>query len=150
MSPYRGPVDLARRFLPLLGTWTGLERLEAAGATPTTARASLALRLDVASTAVVSDYRQVRDDGAEMSAHGVFRAGPGPGQVRWWLFDSAGGPPVVATGGWEEDALVLEQSGRRHRLRASGDHCEQQVCLRSSDGSWHPVMSGRYRRMSGH
>jgi hypothetical protein len=145
-------VDLARRFLPLLGTWTGLERLDPdADATPTTARASLALRLDVASTVVVSDYRQVRADGAELSAHGVFQAGPGPAEVRWWLFDSTGRPPAVATGWWDQDALVLDQAGRRHRLWASGDVFEQQVTTRTGpDGSWRPVLTGSYRRMSGH
>ena len=145
-------MDLARRFLPLLGTWTGLERLDAApGTAPTTARASLVLRLDVASTVVVQDYRQVRDDGAELSAHGVFQAGPGPAEVRWWLFDSTGRPPVVATGWWEEDALVLEQPGRRHRLRAAGDLFEQQVSTATGpDGSWRTVLTGSYRRISGH
>ena len=145
-------MDLARRFLPLLGTWTGLERLDAApGTAPTTARASLVLRLDVASTVVVSDYRQVREDGAELSAHGVFQAGPGPDEVRWWLFDSTGRPPVVSTGRWEEDALVLEQPGRRHRLRATGDLFEQVVTTRTApDGGWQPALTGSYRRMSGH
>ena len=145
-------MDLARRFLPLLGTWTGLERLDGApGTAPTTARASLVLRLDVASTVVVWDYRQVRENGGELSAHGIFQAGPGPAQVRWWLFDSTGRPPVVATGWWEQEDLVLEQPGRRHRLRAAGDLFEQVVSTRTGpDGAWQPALTGSYRRMSGH
>ena len=143
-------MDLARRFLPLLGTWTGLERLDGAGA-PATARASLALRLDVAATVVLQDYRQVRDDGAELSAHGVFQAGSGPAEVRWWLFDSTGRPPVVATGWWDQDALVLDEDGRRRRLWAAGDLFEQQVSTRTGPGGgWRPILTGSYRRISGH
>jgi hypothetical protein len=141
-------VDLAARLLPLLGTWTGLERLEADDEATSTARASLVLRLDVGGTAVVQDYRQVRADGAELTAHGVFRP-TGPDQLTWWLFDSGGGPPALAAGGFTGDALMLVGETRRHRFRGAGDELELQVDRR--DGvEWRPVLSGRYRRLSGH
>jgi phosphate-selective porin len=143
-----GPVDLAARFLPLLGTWTGLERLDPGSGHDATARASLVLRLDLGGTAVVQDYRQVRDDGLEQTAHGVFRAS-GPAEVTWWRFDSAGDRPALATGGFVDDALVLEGEGRRHRFRGAGDDLEQRV-ERWRAGAWEPVLSGRYRRLSGH
>ena len=141
-------MDLAARSLPLLGTWTGLERLSAADGATTTARASLVLRLDVGGTAVVADYRSVRADGAELSAHGVLRV-TGPEEVTGWLFDSAGGAPAVLTGRLDDAGLELHGHGRRHRLRGAGDTLEQEVA-RSGDGGWSPRLEGRYRRLSGH
>ena len=141
-------MDLARCFLPLLGTWTGLERLPLDDGDPVTARASLVLRLDVSGTAVVQDYRQVRSDGTEFTAHGVFRPVE-PDQIRWWLFDSTGGEPALATGRFDGGALVLESPDRRHRFRGQGDDLEQQVDARTAAG-WRPALAGRYRRLSGH
>jgi len=141
-------VDLAARFLPLLGTWTGLERLPVEAGEAVTARASLVLRLDLGGTAVLQDYRQVRSDGVELTAHGVFRAA-GSEQVDWWLFDSADALPARATGRLADGALVLESEDRRHRFRGQGDDLEQQVDLRTEAG-WRPVLSGRYRRLTGH
>ncbi|SDT27764.1 hypothetical protein SAMN04488543_3539 [Friedmanniella luteola] len=140
-------MDLAADFLPLLGTWTGLERLGADADAPT-ARASLVLRLDVDGTAVVQDYRQVRADGAELTVHGVFRV-TAPGQVGWWRFDSAGGPPALATGGVRAGVLELTDADQRHRFRREGDELGQQVERRDGDG-WRPVLNGRYRRLTGH
>lgn len=142
------PVDLAARFLPLLGTWTGLEHLQVEGLGGVSARASLVLRLDVGGTAVVQDYRQVRADGVELTAHGVFRVVE-PEQVAWWLFDSEGNLPALATGRFTEGALVLEGDGRRHRFSGEGDDLEQRVDRRTQAG-WQTVLNGRYRRLSGH
>lgn len=140
-------MDLAARFLPLLGTWTGLERLPVEGGEPVTARASLVLRLDVGGTAVLQDYRQVRSDGGELTAHGVFRA-TSEG-VDWWLFDSTAPLPARAAGRFADGALVLEGEDRRHRFHGAGDELEQQVDRRTPAG-WRAVLSGRYRRLSGH
>ena len=141
-------MDLAARFLPLLGTWTGLEHLQVEGLGATTARASLALRLDVGGTAVVQDYRQVRADSAELTAHGVFRVVE-PEQVGWWLFDSENDLPALATGRFTEGVLVLEGQGRRHRFRGEGDDLEQRIDRWTQSG-WQSLLNGRYRRLSGH
>ncbi|GAA1432728.1 hypothetical protein GCM10009616_22930 [Microlunatus lacustris] len=141
-------MDLAARFLPLLGTWTGLERLPVEAGDPLTARASLVLRLDLGGTAVLQDYRQVRSDGVELTAHGVFRSAVSE-HVDWWRFDSSSGPPARATGWFADGALVLEAEDRRHRFRGQGDDLEQQVDLRTAAG-WRPALVGRYRRLTGH
>ena len=49
--------------------------------------------LDVQGRVVVQDYRQVRSDGAEFSAHGVFMIIADDSRIGWWLFDSYGQPP---------------------------------------------------------
>ncbi|CAA9303111.1 MAG: hypothetical protein AVDCRST_MAG48-1490 [uncultured Friedmanniella sp.] len=141
-------MDLTARSLPLLGTWTGLERRTAADGGTTSARASLVLRLDVGGTAVVADYRSVQEDGAELTAHAVLRV-TGPDQVTGWLFDSAGGAPDVLTGHLDQAGLELYGHGRRHRVRGAGDTLEQEVA-RSADDGWRPRLEGRYRRLSGH
>ena len=143
-------------FLPLLGTWTGLERHEASPAGPaTTARASLVLKLDVAATLVVQDYRRVQADGAELSGHGVFRAEPGSAAVLWWFFDSTGAVPPPARGHFAGDALVLEQPlpwGRaRHHLQAAGDRLDHRVEQRPTGSrTWATLAVGVHRRVSGH
>ena len=134
-------MDLAARFLPLLGTWTGLERLPVEAGEAVTARASLVLRLDLGGTAVLQDYRQVRSDGVELTAHGVFRAA-GSEQVDWWLFDSTAALPARATGRFADGGLVLEGEDRRHRFRGQADDLEQQVDLRTEAG-WRSVLSRR-------
>lgn len=141
-------MDLAASALPLLGTWTGLERLTAADGATTTARASLVLHLDVGGTAVVADYRSVRADGGELTAHGVLRV-TGADVVAGWLFDSAGGPPAVLAGRLDDAGLVLTGGGRRHRLQGAGDALELEVTREAPDGR-HPLLDGRYRRLSGH
>ena len=65
-------MSLRELFWPLLGNWTGVEQLAAGGR----ARAMITFKLDVADRAVLQDYRQVRDDGAELVGHGVFLADP--------------------------------------------------------------------------
>lgn len=142
-------MDLAASSLPLLGTWTGLERLTAADGSTTTARASLVLHLDVGGTAVVADYRSVRADGAELTAHGVLRAGGADDAVTGWLFDSAGGPPAVLAGSLDDAGLALAGDGRRLRVRGEGDALELAVTRDAVDGP-RPLLDGRYRRLTGH
>lgn len=142
-------MDLAARFLPLLGTWTGLERLAGeADQDDTTARASLVLRLEVGGTAVVQDYRQVRADGQERTAHGVFRASA-PEEVTCWLFVSTDHAPAVLSGTFTDGALELTTADRRHRFRGAGDDLELEVSERGASG-WSRTLTGRYRRLSGH
>jgi len=144
------------RFLPLLGQWTGLEEQEPSAWAPAgSARASFVFRLDVAGTVVVQDYRQVRHDGGELVGHGVFLAEPGTEQLLWWFFDSDAQPPVPATGVWQGPELVLERvtgHGRaQHRFRAAEDQLDYQVLVRSGPvEEWAPLLTGRYRRISGH
>ena len=143
-------------FLPLLGTWTGLEQQHASPWAPaSSARASLQFRLDVEATVVVQDYRQVRADGAEFTAHGVYQQVPHADDVQWWLFDSYAEPPVVATGRWADGELALEKTTAngtaRHRFRPAGDQLEYEITVRLGDAAaWSPFLTGRYRRVSGH
>lgn len=149
-------MELVPSFLPLLGTWAGTQRLAASpGVAATTARAWLVLKLDVAGTVVVQDYRQVRADGGETSGHGVFRAEPGTDAVLWWFFDSGGQVPVPVRGTWRAHVLELEHGtpgGRvRHRLAAAGDRLEHRVeRQQGSDPDWRPALVGAYARLSGH
>jgi hypothetical protein len=149
-------VDLRESFLPLLGTWTGLEQQEASPWAPAAgARASMVFRLDVAGTVVVQDYRQLREDGAELTAHGVLQGLPGTDTVQWWLFDSYGQPPVVAVGGWADGELVLQKAtddgAARHRFRPAGDRLDYAIAVRLAGAAdWSPFLQGRYRRVSGH
>ncbi len=142
-------MELPAGFLPLLGTWTGLERL-AGEPHPeaTTARASLALRLEVGGTAVVGDYRQVRADGEERTAHAVYRA-TAPEEVTCWLFTSTDHAPTVLRGAFTDEALELTAPDRRHRLTGVADDLELEVTERTADG-WRRTLTGRYRRLSGH
>jgi hypothetical protein len=147
---------MAQLFLPLLGTWTGLEKHEASPRAPaTSARASFSFKLDVAATVVVQDYRQVRADGAELLGHGVFLAEPGTERVLWWFFDSDAQPPVPAPGAWHGPELVCERVADRgraqHRFRAVDDRLDYRVLLRLGDTeAWSPFLTGTYRRISGH
>ena len=66
-------MTLAERFWDLLGNWSGTEEQSASAWAPAArTRAALTFKLDLGGTAVVQDYRQVRDDGGEFLAHGVF------------------------------------------------------------------------------
>ena len=70
-------MSLRDLFSTLLGNWTGTEDQAASPWAPaTSARAMITFKLDVADTVVVQDYRQVRSDGGEFTAHGVFMADP--------------------------------------------------------------------------
>ena len=147
---------MAERFGSLLGTWTGLEKLDASPWGPaTTARASLVLRLDVEATVVVEDYRQVRADGGELTGHGVYLVEPGTDRLLWWFFDSDAQVPIPAAGRGLDGELVLERttaSGTtRHRLRADGDRLDHSITVRLDGSGEHvPVLTGTYRRLTGH
>lgn len=126
-------MSLRELFWPLLGNWTGVEQLAAGG----TARAMITFKLDVADQVVLQDYRQVRDDGAELVGHGVFLVDPVTADLLWWFFDSSGTPPTPLRGLRSGAVLVL---GREHRFCVEDD----QLYRRS------PGLSGTYRRVSGH
>ena len=129
-------MDLREAFWPLLGNWTGIERLGPEGGT---ARAMLVFKLDLQNRAVLQDYRRVAADGSELTGHGVFLADPTTGGLLWWFFDSAGVPPTPLPGHWSGDALLLGADGE-HRLWLADDQ------LRRSG----PGLDGRYQRISGH
>ena len=128
-------MSLRELFWPLLGNWTGVEQLAAGGG----ARAMITFKLDVADRAVLQDYRQVRDDGAELVGHGVFLVDPATGDLLWWFFDSTGIPPTPLRGLWSDGQLVLGSHGE-HRFWTVDDHLHRRG----------PGLSGTYRRISGH
>ncbi len=139
--------------LPLLGNWTGLEEHgQHQGAGPT-ARAMVVFKLDVADQVVVQDYRRVRADGEDYSAHGVFIAAPSD-RIQWWFFDSSGRSPVPAAGGWRAGCLVLTHPGEagvvEHSWAAEPDRLSYHVAVRGADGGLTAQLSGAYRRVSGH
>ena len=149
-------MGLKTSFWPLLGSWTGVEEQAASPWGPAmSARAALTFKLDLAGTAVVQDYRQVRADGAELLGHGVFLAGPADGSVLWWFFDSEAQPPVQAPGRWDSSGLTLTRSGRRgtarHRFAAQPDRLDYTIEIGAEPGAtMSPFLSGRYRQVSGH
>jgi hypothetical protein len=128
-------VSLRELFWPLLGNWTGVEQLTEGG----TARAMITFKLDVADRVVLQDYRQVRENGAELTGHGVFLVDPVTSDLLWWFFDSSGTPPIPLRGLQTDHGLVLGPH-REHRFWISDD----QLHRRS------PGLSGSYRRISGH
>jgi hypothetical protein len=128
-------VSLRELFWPLLGNWTGVEQLAAGG----TARAMITLKLDVADRVVLQDYRQVRDDGAELVGHGVFLVDPETGELIWWFFDSSGSPPTPLRGSWTGSELVFGPQGEYQFWMS-----DEQLHRRS------PGVSGSYGRISGH
>ena len=126
-------MSLRELFWPLLGNWTGVEQLAAGG----TARAMITFKLDVTDQVVLQDYRQVRDDGAELVGHGVFLVDPVTADLLWWFFDSSGTPPSPVRGLQSGRELVL---GREHRFWIENDRLHRRS----------PGLSGTYRRISGH
>src|SRR4051812_15208093 len=147
---------MAKRFGPLLGTWTGLERHEATAVAPaTTARASMVLKLGVDDTVVLQDYRQVRADGSELTGHGVFLVEPGTDHLLWWFFDSSARVPVPAAGQGRDGELLLvgttSRGSTRHRFHARADRLEYQIAVQAGAGAeLQPWLSGSYGRLSGH
>jgi hypothetical protein len=128
-------MDLREAFWPLLGNWTGVERLIRGG----TARAMIVFKLDLQDRAVVQDYRRVAEDGSELTGHGVFVVDPVTGNLLWWFFDSSGVPPTPLRGLSVEDALVFGPH-REHRLWLDGDRLRRVA----------PGLDGHYARISGH
>lgn len=141
-------------FAPLFGHWQGVEEQQASPWGPaTTARAMLSFRAEVAGAAMVNDYRQVRADGAEFSAHGVFLVDEAL-TVTWWLFDSYGHPPVPATGGWRDGELVLTKITERgtaiHTFGIEDEELTYAIDVSSAAADTEPLLRGRYRALSTH
>jgi hypothetical protein len=128
-------VTLRELFWPLLGNWTGVEQLTAGG----TARTMVTFKLDVADHVVLQDYRQVRDNGAELTGHGVFLIDPVTNDLLWWFFDSSGTPPTPLRGLRTDLELVLGPHGE-HRFWITDDRLHRRS----------PGLSGAYGRISGH
>lgn len=173
-------MGLRELFAPLLGRWTGREHQYAsAWAAAADTRAMITFLVDVADQVVLQDYRQVRDDRVEFTAHGVFmalrqaqgasaaedasaaegavaQAATGPGaSIRWWLFDSYGWPPEPAEGVWCGAELSLEKATPRgsaqHRFGVVDDELRYEIDVRLlGEPEAQPFLRGRYRRISGH
>jgi hypothetical protein len=136
-------VSLREVFWPLLGNWTGVERL----ASGQSARAMIVFKLDVDELVVTQDYRQVRAGGQEYTGHGVFMIDPASAGLLWWLFDSTGRPPGPARGSWSDGELLLLADGAEHRFAVIDDQLRYRV---SSPGDGDQQLVGSYRRISGH
>jgi hypothetical protein len=152
-------VGVLEVFAPLFGHWQGTEELAASPwGVAGTARAALSFRAEIGGAAMVSDYRQVRDDGSEFLGHGVFLVDGGPGPddhlVSWWLFDSYALPPSPATGGWRDGELVLtgttERGRAEHRFGLDGDDLTYAIDITVGDAGPRAFLRGRYRAISGH
>jgi hypothetical protein len=149
-------VSLADRFLDLLGNWSGVEEQSASDWAPAArTRAALTFKLDLAGTAVVQDYRQVRDDGAELLAHGVLLADEAdPDLVLWWLFDSYGHAPEPARGRWTDQTLELTRTTPRgsahHRFELGPGLLTYAIDVALTGQEAAPFLRGRYERVSGH
>ena len=149
-------MPIAEDLWDLLGSWSGVEEQLASPWAPAAhARAALTFKLDLGGTAVVQDYRQVRDDGGELTAHGVLLADAGvPRTVLWWLFDSYGHVPEVARGTWSGQVLELDRPGRggsaRHRFAAAPDRLTYDIDVALGGAEPVPFLRGRYERVSGH
>ncbi|WP_091184655.1 hypothetical protein [Microlunatus flavus] len=149
-------MSVAELLWDLLGNWQGVEEQSASPFAPAaTTRAMLTFKQDLAGTAVLQDYRQVRDDGAEFLAHGVFLAGPSsPDAVLWWLFDSAAQAPEPAPGTWAGRHLALVRRSPRgsahHDFRLDGRRLAYAIDLELADQPRTPFLRGRYERVSGH
>ena len=136
-------MSLRQKFWPLLGNWTGVERL----ASGPNARAMIVFKLDVHDLVVTQDYRRVGDGGDEYTGHGVFIIDPASGELLWWLFDSTGRPPGPAPGSWSDGELILLADGGEHRFGVVKDQLHYRV---SSPSGGDPQLVGSYRRISGH
>ncbi|RYZ32504.1 MAG: DUF1579 domain-containing protein [Propionibacteriaceae bacterium] len=140
----------------LLGSWSGTEEQHASPFAPAArARVMLTFKQDLAGTAVVQDYRQVRDDGDELLAHGVVLADADrPAAVLWWLFDSVGHPPEVAHGTWADGRLALVRTTPRgsahHTFTVEGERLAYAIDLELTGQPRTPFLRGRYERVSGH
>jgi hypothetical protein len=149
-------VSLTEEFWDLLGNWSGVEEQSASPWAPAArTRAALTFKLDLAGTAVLQDYRQVRDDGGELFAHGVLLADEAdPAVVLWWLFDSYGHAPTTARGRWTGPVLELTRpsprGSARHRFELGPDRLAYAIDVTLDDQEPVPFLRGRYERVSGH
>ena len=136
-------MSLRETFWPLLGNWTGVERL----ASGPSARAMIVFKLDVHDLVVTQDYRRVRDGGDEYTGHGVFMIDPSTGGLLWWFFESSGRPPGPALGSWSDGELILHADGAEHRFAVVDDQLRYRI---SSPAAEVDQLLGSYRRISGH
>lgn len=149
-------MPVAELLWDLLGNWSGTEEQQASPFAPAArTRAMMTFKQDLAGTAVVQDYRQVRDDGAELSAHGVLLADPAaPGSLLWWLFDTTAQVPPVARGTWEAGRLALVRTTARgsahHSFALEGGQLAYAIDLELTGQPRTPFLRGRYGRVSGH
>lgn len=149
-------MDVAELLWDLLGNWSGVEEQSASPFAPgARTRAMLSFKQDLGGTAVVQDYRQVRDDGGEFLAHGVLLADADePGAVLWWFFDSVGQPPGAARGSWSDGRLALVRTSPRgsahHTFELDGPRLAYAIDLELADRPRTPFLRGRYERVSGH
>lgn len=149
-------MSVAELLWDLLGNWQGVEEQSASPfAAGARTRAMMTFKQDLAGTAVVQDYRQVRDDGAEFSAHGVLLADPADGAgVLWWLFDTMAQVPEPAHGTWRDGLLSLVRTSPRgsahHVFELDGERLAYAIDLELGDRPRTPFLRGRYQRVSGH
>ena len=136
-------MSLRETFWPLLGNWTGVERL----ASGPSARAMIVFKLDVHDLVVTQDYRRVRDGGDEYTGHGVFMIDPSTGGLLWWLFESSGRPPGPALGSWSDGELILLADGAEHRFAVVDDQLRYRISTLDTEVD---QLVGSYRRISGH
>ena len=147
-------MTFAERFWDLLGSWVGVEEQSASAWAPAArTRAALTFKLDLGGTAVLQDYRQVREDGEEFLAHGVVLPDDADG-VLWWLFDSYGQAPEPARGRWEGPVLELVRTtprgSARHRFELDGERLAYAIDVTLTGQGTEPFLRGRYDRVSGH
>lgn len=148
-------MDLRGLFEPMLGRWTGAEQQEATAEAPATStRAMMIFKLDLADTVVLQEYRHVGADGTELAGHGIFQAA-GPDELAWWFFDSKGGPPATARGGWRDGELTVVRttpSGTaEHRFFVRNDQLHCRVARHpTGSGEPEPFLTARYERITGH
>ncbi len=153
---YGEGVSLSQLFHPLLGNWTGAEEQAASPWAPaSSARAMIVFKLDVQNRVVVQDYRQVRSDGAEFSAHGVFMIISDDSRIGWWLFDSYGQPPEPATGSWLDEKLIMEKTTPRGVARHTFSIEDEKLIYRieikiADEPDFRQFLVGAYLRVSGH
>ena len=149
-------MPVAELLWDLLGNWSGTEQQHASPFAPAArTRAMMTFKQDLAGTAVVQDYRQVRDDGHELLAHGVLLADPErPGSVLWWLFDTTAQAPPVGRGDWAGGRLTLVRTTLRgsahHDFVLEGGRLAYAVDLELGGQPRTPFLRGRYGRVSGH
>ena len=149
-------MSVAELLWDLLGNWQGVEEQLASPFAPgARTRAIVTFKQDLAGTAVVQDYRQVRDDGAEFLAHGVLLADPAaPDAVLWWLFDTMAQAPEPARGTWAGGHLALVRTTPRgsahHTFELDGERLSYAIDLELGDQPRTAFLRGRYERVSGH
>ena len=149
-------MTVAELLWDLLGNWQGVEEQSASPfAAGARTRAMMTFKQDLGGTAVVQDYRQVRDDGDELSAHGVLLAdATADAAVLWWLFDTMAQVPEPARGTWDGGRLALVRTSPRgsahHVFELDGERLTYAIDLELGDRPRTPFLRGRYQRVSGH